>query len=142
MPTEVSIDIDAPIQHVWDDLANLDSHVEWMADAYSLEYDTDQRAGRGTVISVLTKVGPLRTVDVLTFTEWEEPHRMVADHTGVVTGKGIFTLTELTPDRTRFTWAEDLNMPWYFGGKLFRPISEPVMRLIWAKNLERLKARF
>ena len=142
MATEVSIDIDAPIATVWADLANLDSHVEWMADADSLSYRGDQETGVGTVIEVLTKVGPLKTVDVLTFTVWEPPHTMIATHSGVVKGEGIFRLTDLGNDRTRFTWAEELDMPWYFGGNLFRPVSEPVLRLIWKKNLQRLADRF
>ena len=142
MATKVSIDIDAPIETVWADLANLDTHVEWMADAESLEYASEQKTGVGTVIEVLTKVGPLKTIDVLTFTTWDAPHAMIATHSGVVSGEGIFTLTDLGDNRTRFTWAEDLNMPWFFGGRLGRPISEPVMRMIWAKNLKRLAARF
>ncbi len=142
MATEVSIEIDAPIDTVWADLANLDSHVDWMADADSLTYRGDQKTGVGTVIEVLTKVGPLKTVDVLTFTVWDAPHTMIAIHSGVVKGEGIFTLTDLGNDRTRFTWAEKLDMPWYFGGSLFRPISEPVLRQIWKRNLQRLADRF
>lgn len=142
MATEVSIEIDAPIEALWADLANLDSHIEWMADAVSLTYRTDQKVGAGTVIEVLTKVGPLKTIDVLTFTAWEPPHTMIATHSGVVKGEGLFTLTDLGGGRTRFTWAEKLDMPWYFGGRLLRPISEPVLRRIWRKNLQRLATRF
>ncbi len=142
MATEVSIDINAPIDTVWADLADLDSHVEWMADADSLSYRSDQKTGVGTVIEVLTKVGPLKTVDVLTFTVWDPPNTMIAIHSGVVKGEGIFTLTDLGDDRTRFTWAEKLELPWYFGGSFFRPISEPVLRQIWKRNLHRLADRF
>ena len=142
MGIKVSVELDAPIEAVWADIADLASHVEWMTDAESIEFQSTQKSGQGTVMNVLTKIGPLTTMDVLTLTEWEPPYRMGVKHSGVVTGSGAFTLTDLGDNRTRFTWAEELEMPWYFGGRLGQPISGSVMRGIWRRNLRRLKKRF
>lgn len=133
--------IDAPIQQVWDDIADLASHVEWMADAESITFLSEQTSGAGTTMEVLTRVGPLRTTDVMEFTEWEPPHRMAIRHKGLVSGNGSFSL-ESEGDATRFIWAEDLSFPWYVGGTVTATVAAPVLKLIWRRNLKALAARF
>jgi carbon monoxide dehydrogenase subunit G len=133
--------IPAPIQQVWDEIADVASHVEWMADAESITFLTEQRSGAGTKAEVFTKVGPLKTTDVMEFTEWEPPHRMVISHRGLVKGKGAFAL-ESDGEATRFVWAETLTFPWYLGGGLTAFFAAPVLKLIWRRNLKRLAARF
>ncbi len=143
MATSIHIEqrISAPIQQVWDDVADIASHVEWMADAESITFLTDQRSGAGTKMEVLTKVGPLKTTDVMEFIEWEPPHRMAIRHRGLVKGSGAFTL-ESAGDATRFVWAETLTFPWYLGGGMTAFFAAPVLKLIWRRNLKRLAARF
>jgi carbon monoxide dehydrogenase subunit G len=143
MSVTVSIEkvIDAPLQRVWDDVADLASHVEWMADAESITFLTDQRSGAGTTMEVLTRVGPLKTTDIMEFTEWEPPHRMAIRHKGLITGIGSFNL-ESDGDATRFIWAEDLSFPWYLCGTITATIAAPVLKLIWRRNLKALAARF
>ena len=52
-------------------------------------------------------------------TEWVPGSAMGVRHSGIVTGTGVFTLEPLAGGtRTRFTWAESLDFPWYFGGRL------------------------
>lgn len=133
--------IPAPIQTVWDDISNLASHVEWMADAESITFLTDHREGAGTRMEVLTKVGPFSTTDVMEFTDWDPPHRMAIRHEGLVTGVGAFVLNE-SGDQTRFTWDEELTFPWYLGGPLVAFFAAPVLRAIWRRNLKKLAARF
>jgi uncharacterized protein YndB with AHSA1/START domain len=133
--------ITAPIQVVWDDIADIASHIEWMADAESIRFLTDQRSGAGTRLEVLTKVGPLTTTDVMEFTEWEPPHRMAIRHRGLVKGSGAFAL-QSEGETTRFVWAETLTFPWYLGGAVTAFFAAPVLKLIWKRNLKRLAARF
>jgi len=90
---EVAVEIPAPVQAVWDDVADVASHVDWMADAESIEFLTPQTSGTATRMEVLTQVGPLRLTDVMEFTAWEPPHRMAIRHQGLVTGEGEFLLT-------------------------------------------------
>lgn len=138
---EVTIVIPASPEAVWADLCRLDNHVEWMADAETLRYVGERRGGVGTTIEVVTRVGPFRTVDVMTFTAWEPPRLMAVAHRGLFTGEGSFVL-EPTPGGTRFRWMETIRFPWYLGGLLGAMLARPVLRAIWRGNLRRLAARF
>ncbi len=137
----VSVDIAAPLDAVWAEAADLASHVEWMRDAERIEFIGTTRTGKGTVMEVLTKIGPLRTTDVIEVTSWREREEIGVTHRGVVTGSGRFLLEALAPDRTRFTWEEQLELPWYFGGALGAPISSRVLAAVWRANLARFKQR-
>lgn len=141
-PIETSIDIAAPVSRVWDEVARIEDHVQWMADAESLEFDTEMQRGVGTRIRVLTRVGPLRTTDVMEFTAWEPPQRMAIRHAGLVSGTGEFVLTPLGSDRTRFTWRERLTFPIWFGGPVGAFLARPILTAVWRRNLARLAARF
>lgn len=133
--------IEAPLRQVWDDIADLASHVEWMADAESIDFVSEQRSGKGTRMEVLTRVGPMKTTDVMEFTEWDPPHRMAIRHEGLVTGVGAFTL-EADGEATRFVWEEELAFPWYLGGPVAATAAAPVLKAIWRRNLRALAERF
>jgi len=133
--------IDASPDIVWADIERLETHVEWMADAAAIEFGDDRRRGVGTTMRVLTTVGPLRTVDIIRVVGWDPPRSIAVTHEGLVTGKGEFIL-EPTPTGTRFVWAEDLSMPWYFGGPVGAALARPVLAAVWRRNLQRLAARF
>jgi len=141
MGIHISVDIDAPLELVWAEAAALANHVEWMRDAAKIDFIGDQTSGVGTKMEVLTVFGPLHTSDIMEVTEWVEGKRIGVRHSGVVTGRGAFELAELGPNRTRFTWAEELTMPWYFGGSLGAPISGSVLKAVWKVNLRQLKER-
>ena len=137
----VSIDIPAPPREVWDDVADLASHVEWMADAHRVEFLTEAHSGVGTRMEVETRFGPLRTTDIMQITGWEAPTTMAVTHQGLFTGTGEFRLEERYGG-TRFTWTEQIEFPWFFGGSLGAWIAKPVFRWVWRRNLSRLRARF
>jgi carbon monoxide dehydrogenase subunit G len=139
-PITVRLCIPASLEAVWDELADLSSHVEWMADAHALRFLTDRRSGVGTRLEVDTRFGPLRTTDVMEFTEWDPPHRMAVRHEGLFTGVGEFTLTA-DGDATALRWREQISFPWYFGGGLGAWAAQPVFRWVWRRNLRRLRER-
>lgn len=138
---EVSIDIPHPPSVVWADVEKLETHVEWMVDAETIEFEGQTKRGVGTVMRVLTKVGPLQTVDVIRVVGWDPPHSIAVRHEGLVTGEGEFRLEE-TSSGTRFVWVEILTMPWYFGGRLGSVVAKPVLEAVWRRNLRTLAARF
>ena len=131
--------LDAPIADVWADVSILASHGEWMADADHVDIVSDIDRGVGTVMRVPTTVGPLSTEDWIIVTDWVEGSRIGVVHLGTVSGSGMFEL-EPRGDRTLFRWDEELSLPGVLG--LFEPIAAPVIRAIWARNLERLGRRF
>jgi uncharacterized protein YndB with AHSA1/START domain len=137
----VAVDIDAPPDTVWHAVEPIERHVEWMADAVAIRFETDQTRGVGTRFLCDTRVGPLRLTDRMTITEWSPGAAMGVAHTGVVTGRGRFTLTPLDGQRTRFAWEEELHFPWWLGGRLGELVGgQLVMRAIWRRNLRRLAA--
>jgi len=138
---QVSVEIQAPLEAVWAAAADLGSHTAWMADAESITFLTARQRGLGTRMEVATRIGPLRTKDVMEVTEWEDRHRIGVRHTGLVTGQGAFELEELDPAATRFTWRERLTFPWYLGGPLTARVASPVLGAVWKRNLKRLKSQ-
>jgi carbon monoxide dehydrogenase subunit G len=137
----VSVIVPASAAEVWDDVARLETHTEWMADAASVNFVGEQRSGVGTQMVVETRVGPLRTSDRLEFIRWDPPRRMEVRHNGIVRGAGAFTLSEEAAG-TRFTWSENLEFPWFLGGPVAAAMAAPILRRIWKGNLDRYLRRF
>lgn len=136
---EVLRQIKAPRETVWQKLADLASHAEWMADADEIEFLSDQTAGVGTIMRVPTSVGPLRTTDLIEVTGWDDGRSIEVEHTGLIRGRGALSVTPRGVT-TLVTWAEELEFPWWLGGPLTALIARPVMSAIWRRNLERLEA--
>lgn len=134
--------VKAPPATVWRELADIARHVEWMADAESIEFTTDQRRGVGTTFDCETKVGPLRTRDRMEVTRWTEGRELGVRHSGIVTGEGVFRLrSRRRGRRTQLDWTERLRFPWYLGGPVTAFVARPVLRRIWRGNLRRLAER-
>lgn len=140
MSIRVSVDIAAPVQKVWDIVEPVERHIDWMADAVAIRFQTEQTRGTGTTFFCDTKVGPIKLVDVMTITAWEPGKVMGVKHTGVVTGTGEFTLEAIDATHTRFTWTESLTFPWWLGGPIGAFVGgQIVMKAIWRRNLRELK---
>ena len=140
MRIRVGTVLPATTERVWDDVRDLGSHVEWMADAEAIRFTSEQRSGLGTTFECDTRIGPFRTVDRMEITEWVDGRLIGVRHTGLVAGTGRF---QLKPDgvhqrSTRFTWEENLAIPWLLGG----PLVALVLRLVWMRNLRGLRRRF
>jgi hypothetical protein len=127
----------APVDVTWAALADIASHVEWMADAESIVFTSEQRRGVGTTFECRTKVGPFATVDKMTVTEWVDGSRLGVAHSGIVTGTGVFDLTAEGPQATRMGWTEALRFPIFLGGAAGAFVAKPVLRRIWRGNLTR-----
>ena len=137
--TSITIDvlIARPRRDVWEELRHIDRHVRWMSDALSIDFHTPQREGVGTSFDCLTKVGPLRTKDVMSVTRWQDEVAIGVTHHGLFTGRGEFLLTD-DQGATRVTWHEDLTFPWWAAGALGALLARPVLGMIWRKNLSNL----
>ena len=132
--------LDASPDVVWAAVEDISTHPTWMRDAVSVEFTTSRHRGLGAEFACLTKVGPFRNHDVLRVTEWESGAVMGIEHTGVVTGRGRFTLVAERTG-TRFCWDEILRFPGWMGGGLGELAAKPVLGRVWRANLRRLKAR-
>jgi uncharacterized protein YndB with AHSA1/START domain len=136
----VSTVINASPAQVWEEVRHIDRHVDWMADAESITFRTRQRSGTGTAFDCVTKVGPIRLTDKMAITAWRARREMGVRHEGLVTGVGRFTLSRRGRGRTRFTWDERLEFPWWMGGPAGGVVGGLLMRQIWKRNLRVLKA--
>ena len=124
---------------MWSAIERIETHTEWMQDAVSIEFESEQREGVGTAFACLTRVGPLSTTDHFVVTGWEPPTLMAIEHRGAVKGDADFRLRDVA-GRTEFCWEERLRFPWWMGGPVGEQIGRPVLRRLWHGNVERLKA--
>jgi carbon monoxide dehydrogenase subunit G len=127
--------VDAPVEVVWDALADIAAHVEWMADARAIRFTSPTEDGVGTTFDCDTKIGPLRLTDRMEVTEWVPDEAMAVRHVGIVTGDGRFTLQPADDDRTELTWEESLAFPWWIPA---RPAAL-VLKQVWRRNLRRFE---
>jgi uncharacterized protein YndB with AHSA1/START domain len=137
----VSTVIAASPADVWRAVERIETHTEWMQDAVSIEFRTEQHAGVGAEFDCLTRVGPLHTTDRFVVTRWEPDVAMGISHRGAVTGDGELTLTAWADGATRCEWTERLRFPWWLGGLVGERAGRPVLRRIWQGNLARLRSR-
>jgi hypothetical protein len=138
----VSVEIDAPTKRVWDFIEPIETHVDWMADADAIRFDSPtQTRGIGTSFVCDTTIGPIRLRDRMVVTEWEAGVQMGIRHTGAVTGDGLFELSSIDLDRrTRFSWTEQIDFPWYLGGPfVLWAIGAPILKRVWNRNMSNLK---
>ncbi len=140
MPVRVSVDIEVAPEGVWEEVRHIERHVEWMADAVAIRFTSTRRSGVGTTFDCETKVGPISLTDRMEITEWRDEDAMGVRHVGVVTGRGLFTLTR-SGSGTTFTWEETLSYPWWLGGRVGGLVGDRVMAGVWRRNLRRLKAQ-
>lgn len=137
----VSTVIDVLPDALWSILEPVERHVDWMADAESITFTSEQTRGVGTRFICETKVGPIRLRDDMEITEWTPGHAMGVRHRGIVTGSGRFTLSQRGPHSTNFIWREQLQFPWWMGGPVAGFLGgRLVLRAIWRRNLKKLKS--
>ena len=138
MYIHVTVDLLDTPEQVWNYLADARSHTEWMHDALSITLTSEKTEGVGTTFDCLTGVGPIKTVDKMEIVGWEDNHLMGVRHQGLVSGEGQFNLDPI-PEGTRFSWVEDLKLPWLFGGPIGEVFAKPILQAIWRRNLQGLK---
>lgn len=137
MKIEVATSFSQSPSDVWNYLSDISSHVDWMHDAVAIEFSSEQRAGVGTSFVCQTVVGPLKTQDVMTITEWIPDQKMGVSHLGLVSGSGYFQITG-AGDGSKFSWVETLTFPWFFAGRFGEIVAKPILNWMWKRNLKAL----
>ena len=140
----VSVAVRARAEAVWSELSEIADHVTWMRDAVAIRFLGAQRRGIGTAFACDTRIGPFRVTDVMEVTEWEPRAVIAVRHVGRVGGDGRFSLEAGIGDgdgTTTVRWVERLALPWWLGGRLGGRAARPLLRAVWAGNLQRLRRR-
>ena len=136
---EVSILINKPLDAVWNEVKVMEDHVKWMEDAVKIDILSENNSGLDTKMNVLTKVGPITLTDIITVTEWKEKESIGVVHEGIVTGEGVFYLSEIDDNKTKLQWVETLKFPFYLGEPIGEIFGGVILKYIWKKNLKNLK---
>lgn len=129
--------VEAPAQQTWDALTDWSAHHEWM-----LLTTARGGHGEGETIEAFTGVGPIGSLDTMTITAWEPPHRAVVRHTGtVVRGSASFEVQPLGERRCRVVWSEWVQVPFGLLGRLVWPLVRLGVRAGVRFSLRRLATR-
>ena len=103
--------IKAPIEKVWQALAQWESQGEWML-LTKVEVTSEIREGVGTSIAAFTGIGKVGLMDHMKVTKWQPPNICDVVHTGrIIKGTGRFELTQIDDFTTRFDWSEEILAP-------------------------------
>lgn len=142
----VSTVVPATPAAVWEDLRHIGRHVDWMSDAESIRFLTEDTEGVGVRFECATRIGPLRLIDRMEVVEWRDGEAMGIRHRGTVTGTGQFRLAPCPGPQgehhTRFEWSETVRFRWWMGGPFGEAVARPVLAAVWRRNLRRFSTRF
>jgi uncharacterized protein YndB with AHSA1/START domain len=138
----VAIDIDAPVQRVWDAVVDWDHQGDWILGTRA-RGTVRAGVGVGAGIDAFTGVRGLGFLDTMEITAWDPPHRCDVRHTGrVVRGTGAFEVLALPGGhRSRFVWQESLELPLGAVGRAGWLVVRPLAGLGVRLSLRRLARR-
>lgn len=124
---------------LWRYLINFEDQPRWMKDA--IEIRVRQRSDEivGTTFETLTKVGPLKTTDVMQVVSVIENRMIEIEHQGLIGGRGFFEVHDFTPGNCIFYWIEELTFPWYLGAAITEQLAGIVLRQIFQRDLNNLR---
>lgn len=111
-PISSLVVIDAPIQQVWDVIADVQSQPRWMTEMRGLRILTDGPIGAGTVCEADVRMFGITVTDPVTITVFEPPTRYAISHDGTFRGHGLITLEAGADGTTTIVrWDEVLIPP-------------------------------
>jgi len=92
----------------------------------------------GSKLAAFTGLMGIGFLDTMVVTEYDPPWRWVMQHYGAfVMGVGIFEITP-TANGCRFTWAEELDLPFGVLGRLAWPLVKPIAHFALLACLRRM----
>ncbi len=137
---QLTVDVPADPQTVFDAMTDWDAQHEWMLGT-RVEGRHQNGKGIGGTFAAFTGIGPLGFWDPMTITRWDAPHVVEVLHEGnVVKGTGEFRV-ERAGSGSRFVWREDIDLPLGMLGQVGWPLVKPLFAAGVAFSLRRF-ARF
>jgi len=128
----------APLEAVWEVLADWESQADWMPDVAWIRVLGPERED-GAQLEVRTKVfGLPATTDRVRVTVWDPPHELAVVHEGLVRGRGSWVL-EPVPPGTRLLWTEELQLPGGSAGDLAMRTYAPWQTAMLRRSLSNLR---
>ncbi len=137
-PIESMIVIDAPIERVWDVVADIEGQPRWMHEMKAVRLLTPGPVGVGTEGEADVRILGVSVSDPVRITEFEPPNRFAISHEGSFKGRGLITLESGADGTTTIVrWEERLIPPLlpHLGALVMRP----TLGSIFQTDLVRLK---
>ena len=120
--------IDATPERVFAAITDWPGQGEWMVGTRVRAVEPPGQ-GVGARLEAFTGVGRLGFLDTMTVTAWDPPRRVDVLHTGdVVRGTGTFEVLALPGGRSRFVWAEQIEVPGGAAGRAGWVLARPAFR--------------
>jgi hypothetical protein len=138
-PVSSLVVIDAPIDRVWWELADIEGQTRWMQEMQTVRLLTAPPVGVGTRGEATVRIMGISVTDPVIVTEWTPPFRFAIRHEGAFTGTGTITLERGADGTTTIVrWDETLVAP--FLPHLWATLARPVLAAIFQADLERFRA--
>jgi uncharacterized membrane protein len=137
-PIASMIVIDAPIERVWAELADIEGQPRWMHEMKAVRVITPGPVRVGTEGVANVRILSISVSDPVRITEFEPPHRFGISHEGSFKGRGLITLESGADGTTTIVrWEERLIPPLL--PHLGALIMSPTLGSIFQADLVRLK---
>jgi uncharacterized protein YndB with AHSA1/START domain len=131
-------EIRRPAETVWPYLVDWERLDRWMREIRDVRVTTPFREGVGVEAQATVRIAGFTTQDRIRVTRWEPPRILEITHLGWVKGTGYM---ELSPAGSgcALLWREQLIPPWGPLGRVGMRLLRPVMRRVFASDLEELR---
>jgi uncharacterized protein YndB with AHSA1/START domain len=139
---EASIELATDPESAFAAVVDLPSQEKWIiaTKLYAIEGEVSIPQV-GSRMAAFTGVAGIGFLDTMVVTEYDPPWRWVTQHEGqFVQGVGIFEV-ETSPGGCRFTWAEELDLPFGIIGRLGWPLIKPLAQLGLQASLRRMAGK-
>ncbi|MEI6360697.1 MAG: SRPBCC family protein [Actinomycetes bacterium] len=135
-PVRLDVVINAPVETVFEAFSQWSEQGRWMVGT-RVEVRSGDGACVGSELAAWTGAGRAGFWDTMVITRWEPPYRVDVVHTGsVVKGTGTMEVIALPGRRSRFVWAEELDLPLGVLGRIGWPVARPVFLAGVKRSLE------
>ena len=135
-PISTRVEVRAPIERVWEILADIERQPEWMHDLRDVRLTTPPPIGVATRGIGRVQAMGIAVEDPVEVTAFDAPHHFAIRHDGLVSGGGDIRLEERADGTTVVTWDETLIAPVlpHLGALVIALVFRPIFRA----DLERL----
>lgn len=135
-PIVTEVDIDAPIERVWEVATDIPGQPRWMRDMVSVRILSEGPVHAGTQASGTIRILGIEVEDPITVTAFDAPSLFEISHDGIYRGRGELRFTTISSG-THIRWTETLRAPLL--PHLAAAVQGPVFRTVFQADLERLK---
>jgi uncharacterized protein YndB with AHSA1/START domain len=142
MKVQKSIEIAAPPDKIWPFLIEPEKILKWCITFLKFEYTGEERSGVGTTFYLEEKAGgPLMKLN-FRITEWVENERVAFSMISGTFVKGYEQswTVEATPSGSRFTFMEEVKLPYGIIGKIMGLFGQRGSEATVGKMLPKLKS--